>query len=130
MIQLSQQISISELANTQGLVARANYVVMPYYNACFWNLQVAALDPIDHVQSRSRTKCVDWLAKFEGIAAIHVHPCSMSRVTPFNNSTRGNIGEAGFPVIRFQERPCPPSPGVPEAECPYCEWELSFPCLF
>ena len=70
-MQLSQQVSISELANTKDLLQGQNSVVMQECNACFWNLPIAALDPIDRVQSRSRTTYVGWLDKFEGIATIH-----------------------------------------------------------
>ena len=71
IIQLSQQVSVSELANTTGFLQRQNSVVMPQYNACFWNLLIAALDPIDRVQPRSRTTCVGWLARSNGTAATH-----------------------------------------------------------
>ena len=38
-------------------------------NAC--HLLIAALDPTDRVQPRSRTTCVGWLARFKGTDAIH-----------------------------------------------------------
>ena len=39
----------------KGLIATVkNSVVLPEYNACFWNLLIAVLDPIDRVQPRSR----------------------------------------------------------------------------
>ena len=71
IIQLSMQVSVSELANTKGLLQLQNSVLVPLYNACFWNLLIAALDPIDRVQPRSRTTCVGWFARFKGADAIH-----------------------------------------------------------
>ena len=73
-----------------------HFVVMPPYNACFWNLLIAALDPINRVQPRSRTTCVGWLDKFKGIAAIHAvtleYQSSDSQEWPYP-STLGDSGE-------------------------------------
>ena len=55
----------------KGLEQRQNSVVMLKYNAYFWNLLIAALDPIDSVQQRFRTTCVGSLARFKGTVAIH-----------------------------------------------------------
>ena len=52
-------------------VTTANSVVMPSYYACFLNLSIAALDPIDRVQPRSRITCVGWLTRFNRVADIH-----------------------------------------------------------
>ena len=70
-MQLSRQVSVSELANTKDLLQVQNSVVIPEYNACFWNLLIAVLDPIDCVQPRSRTTCVGWWARSKGTDAIH-----------------------------------------------------------
>ena len=70
-MQLIMQVSVSELANTKDLLQRQNSVILPCYHACFLNLAIAALDPIDRVQPRSSTTCVGWLARFKGVASIH-----------------------------------------------------------
>ena len=62
ILSTSMQVSVSELANTKDLLQRQNFIIMPCYHACFQNLSIAALDPIDRVQPRSRTTCVGWLA--------------------------------------------------------------------
>ena len=100
----------------KDLLQGQNSVVMPYYNACFWNLQVAALDPIDHVQSRSRTKCVDWLAKFNGIAAIHAVFPAVRNVEQEEISVK-----LVYQSSDSQEWPCTSSLDVCDAECPDCE---------
>ena len=74
IMQLSMQVSVSELPNTKDLLRGLNSVVMPQYHACFLNLSFAALAPIDRVQPRSITTCVGWLARFKEVA----HPCSLS----------------------------------------------------
>ena len=70
IMQASMQV-LSELANTQELLQRQNSVVIPKYHACFLNLSIAPLDPIDRVQPRSWTMCVVRLAWFNGVATIH-----------------------------------------------------------
>ena len=52
IMQASMQV-LSELANTKELLQRQNSVVIPEYHACFLNILIAALDPIDRVQPRS-----------------------------------------------------------------------------
>ena len=71
MIQHSMQVSVSELANTKELLELQNYVVMSKYHGYFLNLSIAGLGPVDRVQPRSRTTCVGWLARFNGVATIH-----------------------------------------------------------
>ena len=73
IMQLSMQVSVSELANTKDLLQLQNSVVLPQYHACFLNLSIAALDPIDRVQPRSRTTIM--VGKAQGVGH---HPCSMS----------------------------------------------------
>ena len=58
IMQLTMQVSVSELANTKDLLQRQKSVVMPKYHACYLNLSIADLDPTDRVQPRSRTTCV------------------------------------------------------------------------
>ena len=69
-MQFSLQVSVSELANTKDLLQRQNSVVMPSSHACFLNHSIAVLVPIDRVQLRSRTTCVGWFERFNGVAAI------------------------------------------------------------
>ena len=82
-MQISLEVSVSELANTKDVLQQRNSVVMAQYHARFLNLSIPALDPIDRVQPRSRTTCVGWLARFNGVATIHAekafaqnHPAS------------------------------------------------------
>ena len=111
MIQLSQQVSISELANTQGLVARVKLC----RNTTLQRTFLESSGCCSHVQSRSRTKCVEWLAKFEGIAAIHaVFPA-------VRNVEQEESVKLEYQSSDSQEWPDPSSPGVSEAECPDCE---------
>ena len=83
-------------------------------NACFWNLLIAILDPIDRVQPRSKATCwmtvcnqdpkqrVGWLARFNG---DWCHPCSVSRGTPCSSPdksrARGIVSKAGIPIVWF-----------------------------
>ena len=60
-MRLSMQVSVSELANTKDLLQWLKFL----------NLSIADLDPIDRVQPRSRTTCVGWLARFNGVATIY-----------------------------------------------------------
>ena len=73
MIQLSKQVPTSELANTEDLLQGHNSAVLPYYNAYFWNLLFASLDPLDRVQPRSRTTCVGWWARSAETDAINAY---------------------------------------------------------
>ena len=67
IMQLSMLVSVSKLANTKDSLQR-----QPEYHGCFLGLSIAVLDPVDRVQPRSRTTCVGWLARFTGVATIHV----------------------------------------------------------
>ena len=101
--------------HTTGFLQRQNSVEMPQYSACFWNLLIATLDPIDRVQPRSRTTRVGWLARSNGTAAIHA-VC----LVPYDAVVEQ---EEASVKLEYQSSdsqvwPCPPSLGVSEAESP------------
>ena len=58
------------MANTKDLLQGQNSVVIPHYNAYFWNFLIAFLDAIDRVQPRSSTTCVGWWARSKETDAI------------------------------------------------------------
>ena len=80
---------------------------------------VAALDPIDRVQPRSRTTCVGWLARFNRTAAIHaVCFAPYHAVVPLVAEFEEASVKLEYQSSDSQTWPYPFSPGVSEAESP------------
>ena len=88
------------------------------YHACFLNLSIAALDPIDRVQPRSRINVCWMVGKIQ--RSCH-HPCSMSFCAePPSIWSPGTISSVTGQTNRLIPRPWPypTSLGVSEAENP------------
>ena len=107
VMQLTMQVSFSELANTGDFVQRQNCIVMSQYHACFVYLSIAVLDPIDRVQQRSLTTCVGRLAKFNEVVTIHAVWAAVQNVpaSGVEESSAQWLGDEMFLLCRFLFNP-------------------------